>query len=284
MGTAVLAASVTGQEERGSELGYVSHVAGTWLIAGDTVRLYRRISEEDSLSVVFGSAVAPAAATSLDVTPSLAVVAMTGQRIRFLCDAAEACSRPLVPADSLERSSGLLAFAGRIVQAVGSLIEREKPDVVSTISRGGPQIQEAVVATEDGTLSLQPVLAGLASGTYRIVAYRLVEIDRPESDPRLSAEIAWDPARASSSSIQAPRVDPGLYQIDVSTVSGLFSPVSTAWALVVEAVEAEPLQQRLAEAVAITEGWSGEPPDSEVRAFLRVYLRHLADSTSPDSD
>jgi hypothetical protein len=271
--TAAVPATATGQEEVAGDLGYVSHVEGIWLLAGDTVRLYRRVLEGDSLSVIL-----PAADAFSDATPSLAVVAMSGQRVRFLCDVAEACRGPLVPADSVERSSELLAFAGRVVRAVSSLVERENPEVVSTISRGGPAIREAVVSSHDGTLDLEPLMDDPSAGRYRLELTRLGGKGEADAASDNSAGLVWDPTTGTS--IEAPGVEPGLYQVEVSATSGLFSRTSMAWILVAEAGEASQLQRRLAEAVEITESWPEDRSESEVRTFLRMYLQHLGDLES----
>lgn len=287
--TVALPVPAVSQEEDDVELGYVSHVTGTWLVGGDTVHLYRRIHRGDSLSAIVPSDAAPSGPhpteapgappsrlAGSEVTPALAIVAMTGQRIRFLCDEASACRRPLVPADSLDRSSGLAAFAARVVHAVGSLIEREKPDLVSTISRGGPEIGEAVVSKRGDAIDLDPVMGDQPAGRYRVELYRLAPGAQAGGGPALSSNIAWDPAAGDS--IAAPGVETGLYRIEVSSAVGLFPPESAAWVLVVEAERAGHLQGRFAHAVEITSSWSGDAAEGEVRAFLRMYLWHLAQS------
>ena len=247
------------------DLGYVSHVEGTWLVAGDTVSPYRRIQRGDSLTAIMDS----------EVTSSLAVVLMTGQRVRFLCDVPEDCSGPLVPADSLRETSALENIS-RIVKAVVSLFEKKKPDMVSTVSRGGPKIPEAVVPREGDLLNLKPLLRGHSPGPYRLTIHPLEEGDDADGSRGLSAVLEWDPEQQTH--ILAPGVEPGLYRIEISRATGLFAPKSMAWMLVAGEGEYEELRDRFAQAVEITGGWRGDTSESEVRAFLRTYLQHLAQS------
>ena len=256
-------AGVAFAAQEADDLGYVSHVEGTWLVAGDTVSPYRSIHRGDSLTAIMDS----------EVTPSLAVVLMTGQRVRFLCDVPEDCSGPLVPADSLRETSALDHFS-RIVKAVVSLFEKKKPDMVSTVSRGGPTIPEAVVPREGDLLNLEPLLRGHSPGRYRLTIHPLEERDGTDGSRGLSAVLEWDPEQQTH--IPAPGVEPGLYRIEVSEATGLFGPKAMAWMLVAEAGEYEELRDKFAQAVEIAGGWRGDTPESEVRTFLRTYLKHLA--------
>lgn len=58
------------------ELGYVSSIAGTWLLGEDTVSAGRRIHRTDSVSAIFDS----------DIIPSMSVVLLSGQRVLLFCD------------------------------------------------------------------------------------------------------------------------------------------------------------------------------------------------------
>lgn len=259
--------SGVGAQASGSEaLGYVSHVEGTWLLAGDTVRLYRRLHVGDSLRVAPGS----------QTTPSLAAVLTTGQRVRFLCDLPDACAGPLVPADSVRRRSAILAFAGRVVRAVGFLMERDRPVVVSTISRGGPPVREAVIVLSDGTLDPRHALADASPGTYRLTFVSLTE-DSDDRQPVLTDEVDWDPAGLAP--LSAGELAPGLYRLDVARAGGLFPSPASAWVLVAESDTAGRLDRLFREALAITSEWPTEA-ESEARAFLRTYLRHLSEEVN----
>jgi len=261
--------SLGAQEE--DDLGYVSHVEGTWLVAEDTVNLYRRIQRGDSLAAIADSG----------VTPSLAVVLTTGQRVRYLCDVPADCSGPLIPADSMRETSALLGFASRIVRAVGSLIEGERPDTVSTISRGGPEIREGVVLIRGDILELEPLIGGLTPRRYRVTIRPLEEGDDAGADRSPVTVLEWDAERETH--IAAPGVEPGLYRTEMTRASGLFAPKSVAWMLVAEAGAYEELRDRYAQALEITDGWRGDVSESEVTTFLRTYLQHLSRS-APESE
>jgi hypothetical protein len=260
-----LAWPVTAQTASQAEdyLGYVSHVEGSWVIAGDRVFPYRAIHRGDSLGVDLSGI----------GTPALAIVLVSGERIRFLCDVPIACARPLIPEDSV-RADGLLDDVSRVARAVLALVQDGKGQAVHTISRGGQWREDGVASISPQGLDFSQVLGSRPPGRYRIAA-RAVR-DDGTIDPAVVFGTTVERTGDGWAHAAVPKATSGLYRLELTEIGGPPAPIATPWVLVVGTPRFPDVAQAFAAAVSIAERWP-DASETEVRGFLRAYLLHLAE-------
>lgn len=247
------------------EIGFVDEVVGTWLVAGDTVRLARAVHLGDEF--VLESA-----------TPRpqvLSVVLYDGQRLEHVCHSLS-CDNPFSPGDHY-RPQSLSDDLSRVFAAVAGVFRSAGASrEVELIGRGVRGPREAVVELSNERLDLTPFLGNLPKGSYALVITRLV---RPVAHNEL--ELDWDPdAPRESGSVEASSFGTGLHEIAIEpTSTEVRTPPTSYWVLLADSGSYSLLADDFEKARGLVEAWELPPNSSPVREFLRAYLKFLSDRT-----
>jgi hypothetical protein len=255
-------------------------VQGRWLAQGNATPL------------VVGSAVVPG---SVLVAPAPAaldhivvIAARTGHvLVSRRCTTAVECRRPL-PVPRGPDTGGAEAWTSDLLAQVMALFIGEPDRYVATLSRGAPNLDDAVLTWRDGVVDLAPVLTSLPSAPYLLSLWPMdCGSDHACSDTPLDLRVDWPLERADAAVLAETK--PGLYELVISrgkaphldAAAGAFPVVggmqgrARCWVLVVAAADKAAAETRHREALALAAGW-GTMVDPQVKqGFVRAALDAL---------
>lgn len=265
---ALLAALAVAPLAAADDAGYVLAVEGQWLLRGSDRALAVGAALPADAVLVARSAVAG--------DRIVVVAARSGAvLLSHQCSSAEACRQPIRLRPAPDGSAG--AMLGDLLRAVMARLEGDPDRYVATLTRGPARLGDAVLAWQDGSVDLAPVLRGVAAGDWLVGLSRLDCAGRPQCTESLGpAVLSWRPGAPALLPVAGS--EPGLFELTLRRKPAGERPelIRRAWVLVAGSAEHAAKAGQFAAAQRLTEGWGDAVEPGPRQGFLRALLDEMS--------
>lgn len=265
---ALLAAVAAAPLVAADDAGYVLAVEGQWLLRGSDRALAVGAALPADAVLVARSA---AAGDRIVVVAARSGAVLLSHQ----CGSAEACRQPIRLQAAAD--SGARALLGDLMRAVMARLEGDPDRYVATLTRGLARLGDAVLAWQDGSVNLAPVLQQVAAGDWLVGLSRLDCAGRPQCTESLGpALLAWRPG--STALVPVAGGEPGLYELTLRRRPAGERPelIRRAWVLVAGPAEHAAKAEQFAAAQRLTEGWGDAVDHGPRQGFLRALLDEMS--------